>query len=143
MKEKEFKQVIVVNKGLEMPVGKLASQVSHASMAFLTRQIRWVATEETDYYSATLKIDKDIYEGWIEGSFTKVVLSVNSEEELYKTIERANKKGLIEGIDYFKIIDKGLTVFNGVPTFTCIGFAPMREDIINKVVGSLPLYREN
>ena len=143
MKEKGFKQVIVVNRGLEMPTGKLAAQVSHASMAFLTRQIRRVAAEENDYYSATLKIDKDMYECWIEGAFTKVVLSVNTEEDLYKTIERANKRNLVEGVDYFKIIDKGLTVFNGIPTFTCIGFAPMREDVINKVVGSLPLYKEN
>ena len=35
-----YKQIIVVNKELNMSKGKMAAQVSHASMAFLTRMIQ-------------------------------------------------------------------------------------------------------
>ena len=35
-----YKQVIVVNKELNMSKGKMAAQVSHASMAFITKMIQ-------------------------------------------------------------------------------------------------------
>ena len=35
-----YKQVIIARKDLEMSPGKLSAQVSHASMAFLTSQIK-------------------------------------------------------------------------------------------------------
>ena len=35
-----YKQIIIVNKELNMSKGKMAAQVSHASMAFLTRMIQ-------------------------------------------------------------------------------------------------------
>ena len=35
-----YKQIIIVRKDLNMSIGKICSQVSHASMAFLTWMIR-------------------------------------------------------------------------------------------------------
>ena len=35
-----YKQIIIARKDLDMSAGKLAAQVSHASMAFLTNEIR-------------------------------------------------------------------------------------------------------
>ena len=35
-----YKQVIIARKDLDMSPGKLAAQVSHASMAFITSMIR-------------------------------------------------------------------------------------------------------
>ena len=35
-----YKQIIIARKDLDMSPGKLAAQVSHASMAFLTSKIK-------------------------------------------------------------------------------------------------------
>ena len=35
-----YKQIIIARKDLDMSSGKLAAQVSHASMAFLTSELR-------------------------------------------------------------------------------------------------------
>ena len=35
-----YKQIIIARKDLDMSPGKLAAQVSHASMAFLTSELR-------------------------------------------------------------------------------------------------------
>lgn len=43
---KDYKQVIIARKDLNMSPGKLAAQVSHASMAFLTNQIKEKAYRE-------------------------------------------------------------------------------------------------
>lgn len=51
MDEINYKQIIIVRKDLNMSAGKLAAQVSHASMAFLADQIR---------NTAQLKLDSNI-----------------------------------------------------------------------------------
>ena len=61
-----YKQIIIARKDLNMSPGKLAAQVSHGSMAFLTSMIRNKATyNEADYfygydkiYTANLTFDK-------------------------------------------------------------------------------------
>ena len=35
-----YKQIIIVRKDLKMSIGKMCSQVSHGSMAFLTNMIK-------------------------------------------------------------------------------------------------------
>lgn len=80
-----MKQIIIARKDLHMSAGKLAAQVSHGSMAFLTTMIRKKAYAceqsgiptfkcDADEYRAELKFDCKLYENWINGEFTKVVL---------------------------------------------------------------------
>lgn len=40
-----YKQIIIARKDLEMSPGKLATQVSHASNAFLMKMIKYNATK--------------------------------------------------------------------------------------------------
>ena len=81
-----MKQIIIVRKDLNMSKGKMAAQVAHASMAFLTNAIKHsVCGTMTDlyvspikYYKCSLYIPEDIYKEWICGSFTKVILEAKN-----------------------------------------------------------------
>jgi PTH2 family peptidyl-tRNA hydrolase len=68
-------------------------------------------------------------------SFTKICVSVNSEEELLSIMSYA--AGL--KIPCALIKDNGKTEFGGVPTYTCCAIGPAQEEDIDKVTGGLPL----
>lgn len=149
------KQVIVVNKELNMSKGKMAAQVSHASMAFLTHQFldkncrhkHLVIDQDTnirDGYVLTIPINDEVNE-WISNSFTKVILSAKNENQLYKIIEKAKENGLEENKDFFCIRDNCRTELIPDETgtrFTCIGFIPMEAEKIDKVTKKLQLFKE-
>lgn len=112
----EYKQVIVVRKDLNLSIGKTAVQVAHASLAA---------------YSKTGKIIKQNWER--EGS-KKVVLQVDSENELKLLYEKAKKRGLTTAL----IKDAGLTE---IPpgTITALAIGPEKSELIDKLTGNLPL----
>lgn len=61
-----MRQLIIARKDLNMSPGKLASQVAHASWAFLSQKIRDNAKRmmlSTDYLIPII-IQKQIYEEW-------------------------------------------------------------------------------
>ena len=150
------KQVIVVNKGLNMSKGKMAAQVSHASMAFLTKNavirkdmyIHPVYDQDTGVQiGATydLFLDMDALE-WVSGTFTKVILEVKNEYGLEKIVEKAKNEGLVEDVDFFCIRDNCYTELTPDETgtrWTCIGFKPMESSKIDKVTKKLQLFKEN
>ena len=148
----DTKQVIVVNKGLNMSPGKLAAQVAHASEAFLLKSfLNGIGSKHYNYdivtknlvgYTLQIPVDLDTYD-WITSSYTKVVLEVNSEAELEKVVNKAIKNGMKEDVDYFKIIDNGYTEFGNQKTWTCIGFKPMKSEDIDKITKRLRLFRED
>ena len=148
----DTKQVIVVNKGLNMSPGKLAAQVAHASEAFLLKNFLTgigdkhykydMLTRELVGYTLQIPVDLDTYD-WITSSYTKVILEVDSEAELEKVVNKAIKNGMEEDVDYFKIIDNGYTEFDNQKTWTCIGFKPMKSEDIDKVTKRLRLFRED
>lgn len=74
-------------------------------------------------------------ENWINGRFTKVCVSVDSEAELDEIYNKAKEAGLICSM----IVDAGLTEFNGVPTKTCCAIGPEWPEDINKITGHLKL----
>lgn len=225
-----YKQIIIARKDLGMSAGKLAAQVSHASMAFLTNSIKnnihikplyetypcseykcysngsgapgdpesenrqwkkvqkwyrhpdlcrfsaeafaegenffyvkcsdWdpiyqvyrklerVPHNEVDCYRTEFDIEKDLYEDWIDGSFTKVVLQAKNRNHLMKAVEMAEELGWKEGIDYFLIKDNCRTELepeevdkNGVGrTLTCIGFAPKPAEEIDKIAKKFHIF---
>lgn len=108
-----MRQLIIARKDLQMSPGKLAAQVSHASMAWLTNLMRHNAEPQftdlndldTKYYRVSFDVDADIFEQWLAGSFTKTVCETKNLNGILKTQRIADELGLREGIDYFVIKD--------------------------------------
>lgn len=115
------KQVIVMRKDLGMRKGKMIAQGAHASLSFLTRKWGKKLTSEE--------------EEWVEGSFAKICVSVDSEEELLEVFQNAKAKGLTVHM----ITDSGKTEFHGEPTKTCLAIGPHRASKINPITGDLKL----
>ena len=146
-----YKQIIIARKDLNMSPGKLAAQVSHGSMAFLTWMIRnKAAYSEADcfdgydkIYIANLTFDKELYEQWIDGEFTKCVLQAKNKNQLLKAKTMAEDLGMIEGKDFWLIRDNCHTELEPEEdgrTLTCIGFRPMDSETIDKIGKKYHLY---
>jgi peptidyl-tRNA hydrolase, PTH2 family len=129
------KQWIIIRKDLNMPPGKLAAQASHASMGALLQGAHVTATDEP-HGSLSIPLDFDL-ECWLSGSFTKVALQVHSKDEL----EEIACKLEAAGLRVARIVDNGLTVFNGEQTFTCVGVGPHQSDKVKPILGHLQLYK--
>lgn len=133
------KQVIVVRKFPNLRTGKYCSQVAHASMAFLTRRL-WIGQPELDWnpiminssYSPLLLEEIN---HWLNSSFKKICVYVNSEKELEELHQKALDSGLISHI----IEDNGATEFNGVKTKTCIAIGPHYDEKFIGITDHLPL----
>lgn len=143
----DMSQLIIARKDLHMSPGKLAAQVSHASMAFLTNKIEGFQIDNKIY--CYIQIDNDTWNNWIKGSFTKIVCEAKNKYQLLKVIETASSLGLKENIDYYLIRDNCLTELtpeefdeNGVGrTLTCIGFRPLPKDICKQLSKKYQLYK--
>lgn len=125
----ESKQVILVRKDLDMKQGKLLAQVCHASIMWLAKRAK-----RSLLIAPFFSKEED---SWLCGSFTKVCLAVNSEEEL----KELYKKAFDAGLESHLIVDEGRTEFNGVSTPTCCGIGPDDGEKINKITGHLKLYK--
>lgn len=126
---KNIKQVIVVRSDLKMRKGKIGAQCAHASMKFLLE-----ANESRRIDELRIKLT-DVEAQWMSGSFTKIVVGVDSEAELRDLMFHAQMKG----VECHSIIDAGKTEFHGIPTLTCAAFGPANEDDINEITGKLKL----
>lgn len=197
-----YKQLIIARRDLNMSPGKLAAQVSHASMAFLTTAIRKAAycvdetklpsfdesrpgrpmlykrgdlynwakeafergemyfhyrpvdpnkpygelelCEPNPQYKAKLSFDAGLWDGWIDGSFTKVVCGARNMNRLQKAIDKAISLGMKEGEDFFVIRDACRTELEPEnpdgSTTTCVGFKPMPAEIIDQIGKEFNLY---
>ncbi len=122
----EIKQIIVVRKDLNMRKGKIAAQSCHASIAFMSRQLQ-SGGDRIKLSEAGRK--------WIESGFAKVVVSVNSEEELLDIKAKAECAGL----EVHLVVDSGLTEFHNVPTKTCLAIGPDFSAKIDPITGKLQL----
>lgn len=123
------KQVIVVRTDLNMRKGKLASQVAHASMKFLVDN----SHSERDDVLETCLNEREVE--WLNGSFTKIVVGVDSEDALNDLIMNAK----LRDVQVYSITDVGKTEFNVVPTLTCAAFGPDDEEALNPITGNLKL----
>lgn len=131
------KQVIVMRKDLNMRKGKMIAQGSHASMAFLTRGGDFYQTDlesKEAFHNERMKNMREA-EHWMNHSFTKVCVYVNSEAELDEIFNKAEEAGLTVHM----ITDSGKTEFNGVPTKTCLAIGPNKVEKIDLITGHLNL----
>jgi PTH2 family peptidyl-tRNA hydrolase len=132
------KQVIVIRKDLNMRKGKMCAQASHASMSFLTKNMEmWGDNPDKGVKVETLIKLKDWPEvcHWLNNSFRKICVFVNSEQELTAIYKEAVDKGLIA----YMVIDNGATEFNGVLTATCIAIGPHFDERFEGLTDHLPL----
>ena len=136
-----------------MSAGKLAAQVSHGSMAFLSTLVKNNAEKHTPLlYDVHFTLDAPTFEDWINGSFTKIVLQVKSREKFFNIVDAAREKGMVEGKDFFIIRDNCLTELTpedkddssptGGRTPTVIGFRPMEDKEIDPITKKLQLWRD-
>jgi PTH2 family peptidyl-tRNA hydrolase len=111
-----MKQVIVVNRLLDLPAGKLAAQVAHAAVgAFLAASLEARAV-------------------WIQAGMPKIVVYA-ADEEAILALEQAAQQNQIPAC---LIRDAGRTVV-APDTVTCIGIGPASAKSIDSLTGSLPL----
>ncbi len=133
----DIRQTIIVRKDLNMRKGKIASQVSHGSMASLLQfMTKTIVIDDSNNEFIRLQVDytneSDLGQ-WLEGSFTKICLGCDSEEELLRLYGEAKEQGL----PVVLITDNGLTEFNGVKTNTCIAIGPAKKEEIDKITSYL------
>ena len=86
----EIKQVIVVRKDLKMRRGKEIAQGAHASMAWMSLRFRRALDGDLEALRLTSE-----QQGWIQGSFAKICVRVDSEDAL----RAVHAKALEAGID--------------------------------------------
>lgn len=131
---KEAKQVIVVRKDLNMRKGKIAAQVAHASLGAFLRLVNPTKAKNHIHVNGILDVDTPEF-AWLNGPFTKICVSCESEAELLALVEKAKAKGILNCL----ITDAGRTEFNGVATITCAAFGPEWEDKLDELTGHLKL----
>jgi|TARA_B100002003_G_scaffold245604_1_gene273658 PTH2 family peptidyl-tRNA hydrolase len=111
-----YKQVILVREDLKLPKGKLAAQVSHASV------------------DTALKSEPEKVKAWKKDGGKKIVLKVDDEKELFKYKTLADDEGLETAL----IKDAGHTVVEP-GTITCLGIGPDEEEKIDRITGKLKM----
>jgi PTH2 family peptidyl-tRNA hydrolase len=116
------KQVIVLRKDLNMRKGKMVAQGAHASMAV-------ILDEQKKLHHPTPAVAE-----WLGTRFTKICVSVNSEQELLDVYEKAKAANIPCSL----IRDAGLTEFKE-PTYTAVAVGPEYPENIDPITGSLPL----
>lgn len=131
-----IKQVIVIRKDLNMRKGKMIAQGAHAAMkVFFDRMTVSMKHPESPLpFDMQIALTKEMRE-WAEGIFTKICVSVNSEEELMNIYDKARQMKIPCAL----VQDCGLTEFNGVKTNTCVAVGPDKEELIDEITGKLPL----
>ena len=123
-KNNHIKQVIIIRKDLKMRRGKEIAQGSHASMQFMIdRRIK----------NLPFTTDEII---WMENDMTKIVLTVNSEDELLDIYHTA----LDLDLNSYIVRDLGKTEFRGRETFTAVAIGPNKSEDIDPITKGLKLY---
>ena len=115
----EYKLVILVRKDIKMGTGTIAAQVGHAAV-------------ECALYAE--KKDKKSFDAWLGCGQAKVVLKVDSLEDLKRYMSEARSVGLHTAM----ITDAGRTQIEP-GTVTCLGIGPAPISDIDKVTGELKM----
>ncbi len=115
----EYKLVVLVRNDVKMGKGKIAAQVGHAAV-------------ECALYSE--KKDKKAFDSWISNGQAKIVLKVDSLDELNEYLKIARSYGLHTAV----ITDAGRTQIEP-GTVTCMGIGPAPVSDIDKVTGDLKM----
>jgi PTH2 family peptidyl-tRNA hydrolase len=128
-----------MRKDLNMRKGKMIAQGAHASVGVILDIQRRIEgnsqCREAGYYDVEEIPYLEAFYSWVEGTFTKICVSVDSMAEILLIKVKAEEAGLPVKL----IEDSGATEFHGVPTVTCLAIGPAWADEIDKITGGLSL----
>lgn len=133
MNTDKMKMVLVIRKDLRMRRGKEIAQGSHAALKVFFDRITNRDTIEQDGY-IKISVTPEMIP-WINGAFTKITVSVDSEDAIYELAEKAKA----EGIPCAVIVDNGFTEFHGHQTTTALAIGPAPSEKLDPLTGELPL----
>lgn len=140
-----MRRLFIMRKDLNMSPGKLAAQVAHCAEAYWTNGIRnSVKPHSDDYYMFDGLIYKPIYDGYVNGRFTKTICEAKNKNHLLKAVGLAEELGLVENVHYGLIYDACFTELkpeeeNGT-TLTGIWFCPLEDDKAHYISKKYQLY---
>jgi PTH2 family peptidyl-tRNA hydrolase len=145
------KQVIVMRKKFpieengqivmrKLRTGKMVAQGAHAALAVVLNAMHQCDPADSGHEgnpsnSLSLFNMSPEWVAWIKGTFTKVCVGVETEEELLALYQQAKEAGLPCAL----ITDSGFTEFNHIPTNTCIAIGPAESSKIDSITGNLEL----
>jgi len=109
--------------GNRVPKGKLIAQAGHAFVALVLKMQKE-------------RPENTILKEWLDESFVKVALGVDTEEELIHLYNKA----IAAGFNAVIITDNGYTEFHQ-PTVTCIGIGPDFSEDLDTITGKLKGFR--
>jgi PTH2 family peptidyl-tRNA hydrolase len=141
MENDYVKQIIVIRKDLKMRKGKMCAQAAHAAMkVVLDRMLCEDYAKDSTIWEGCYVWHMTVLESepmyrWLKGAFTKVVVSVDSEEELFDLMEKAENAGML----YSLITDAGKTEFHGERTNTALAIGPEWASKLDPITGGLKL----
>jgi peptidyl-tRNA hydrolase, PTH2 family len=110
------KQVIVVNRSLSLPKGKLAAQVAHAAIG------------------AFIAAGAEAQVAWLQVGMPKIIVYAADAAALVQLEARAREQQLPAVL----VHDAGRTVIPA-GTITCLGLGPALADVLDPITGELPL----
>jgi PTH2 family peptidyl-tRNA hydrolase len=113
-----YKQVIVFRNDLKLGKGKIASQVAHAAV---------------NAYILSSKKEPDNCKFWFETGQKKVVLKIESKEELLKLYSTIKNRFVCV------LIKDAAKTQLAKPDITCLGIGPIREDAVDKFTSKYKL----
>lgn len=126
-----MKQILVMRtdlrntEGHKVRTGKLIAQGAHASLGAV---VSLLLSPGSRLHHRKLVLE------WLAGSFTKICVRVDSEEELLAIFKKAVDADLITCL----INDSGRTEFNE-PTITCCAIGPDTDEVLEPITGELKL----
>jgi PTH2 family peptidyl-tRNA hydrolase len=141
MENDYVKQVIVIRKDLKMRKGKMCAQAAHAAMKVLLDRMKVQEfAKESTIWEGCYVWHMTVWESepmmhWLKGAFTKITVSVDSEEELLKLKEKAEDAGMLCAL----VTDAGKTEFHGQRTNTALAIGPEWASKLDRITGDLSL----
>lgn len=115
----EVKQVIVVRNDIGLKRGELAAQVAGASLKFLVENNE---SSRGDQVFVTLSNNEA---SWLTGSFSQIVVGVDSEAQLQDIIMKAE----IMGVEVHPNLKGDM--------LTCVALGPDDANLLNRIVHRL------
>ena len=144
-----MRRLFIIRKDLHLSAGKLAAMVGHCAEAYWTNLIKnkldFELKGSQDIIYATIALDKNIYDNYINDKFIKTICEAKNLNQLLKARTMALEFGLVEGVDFGLINDACLTELkpeNEDGTCTVgIWFKPLDDEIAHSISKKYQLYK--